>query len=150
MVYLSSTDNAAQPGFAWNNDANTGIFRAAEGQVGISCNGVTMATFYDQGMITPQDVTVFSDARLKTDLTPISDALEKLLTLSGYTYRRTDLQDTAQLHMGLIAQEVERVAPEAVSNTAAGIKAVNYNAALALVIQAVKELETRVAALEPR
>lgn len=152
MGYSSSTDSVGSPGFTWTNDLNTGMYQAGDGRVGIASNGTEVAVFEstgtNQGMYTQYDVTVLSDARVKTDLTPIGDAVEKVLALTGYTYRRKDHADKERWHMGLVAQEVEAVAPEAVNDTAAGLKAVNYGNMVALLVEAVKGLERRVAALE--
>ena len=57
------------------------------------------------------NVTAYSDSRIKTDLTEITDALSKVQQLTGYTYTRTD---TGRLETGLVAQYVLYVLPEAV------------------------------------
>lgn len=102
------------------------------------------------GTITATDsITAFSDARLKDNITKIPDALNKLNQLKGVTYTRKDLATNTQ-YAGLIAQDVQKVLPEAVVVTEDDIIAVNYNGIIGLLVEAIKELETKVAILEGR
>ncbi|WBF44229.1 tail fiber domain-containing protein [Serratia rubidaea] len=102
---------------------------------------------------------ISSDARMKTDITKISGALEKLTTISGYTYLK---QGTPEA--GVIAQEVENILPQSVTQTELTMndgsvlkdaRSININGVVALLVEALKEereariaLETRIAALE--
>lgn len=79
-----------------------------------------------------------SDLRLKTDLKALNKALETVSKLSGYTYT---LKDEKQRRGGLIAQEVESVFPEAVRTDSKGYKSIDYNAIIALLVNAIKELK---------
>lgn len=92
-------------------------------------------------------ITAFSDVRLKDNITKIPDALNKLNQLKGVTYTRKDLASDKQ-YAGLIAQDVQKVLPEAVAVTEDDIIAVDYNGVIGLLVEAVKELETKVAKLE--
>lgn len=83
------------------------------------------------------DITAFSDRRLKTNIQPIDSALDKLSRLGGYTYFR---KDTKVNSVGLIAQEVQSVMPDAVHTTDSGTLSVSYNAVVALLVQAINEL----------
>ena len=93
------------------------------------------------------NITAFSDARLKDNITEIPDALNKLNQLKGVTYTRKDLASDKQ-YAGLIAQDVQKVLPEAVAVTEDDIIAVDYNGVIGLLVEAIKELETKVAILE--
>lgn len=95
------------------------------------------------GTITPN-----SDERLKTDIQPLSNALEKVSALKGVTY---DWQDPAKhgndasRQVGLIAQDVEKVLPEAVrSRGPEQLKALNYNGLTGLLVEAIKEQQALV------
>lgn len=84
-----------------------------------------------------------SDIRMK-------DALEEIASpsLDGiYAYRYTLRADGIK-HYGLIAQEVQRLYPEAVSKDDEGYLALDYNAIVAVLLAKVKELETRIKRLE--
>jgi hypothetical protein len=91
------------------------------------------------------NVSAFSDRRLKTDLKQIEHALDKVEALTGYTFTRTDLY---QRHTGLIAQDVENVLPEAVSEGEGGMLALNYGAMMGLIVEALKELRREVGILQ--
>ena len=103
-----------------------------------------------------------SDARWKKDIQPLSHALDTVSKLEGVSYRwRQDefpekhFPDNRQV--GVIAQQVEKVAPELVTTDQDGYKAVNYTLTVPLLIEAIKELKAqnetlraRVEALEKR
>ena len=97
--------------------------------------------------------TSFSDSRLKTDITKIDSALDKVEQLNGYTFTyTTDDRKSA----GVIAQEVEKVLPSAVSekemplkiDDGVAYKTVEYDQLVGLLIEAVNELSNRVKELE--
>jgi hypothetical protein len=95
----------------------------------------------------------FSDLRLKTNIVPIEDALEKVEAINGVTFDPNEdalalgIDDRHQ--MGVIAQEIEAVAPELVTESAfKGYKTVRYDKLTALLIEAVKELSAKVKVLE--
>lgn len=85
-------------------------------------------------------ISQFSDVRLKKDITRIQNALDKVCSISGYTYLRKD-DDIKKPMAGVLAQEIEEVLPEAVhTNSVTGIKSVSYNDIIALLIEAIKDL----------
>jgi len=90
-----------------------------------------------------------SDSRKKNVIGPIADALTKVNALSGveYTWKDQELYG-AGTKVGLIAQDVEPVIPEIVNNTQDGFKSVDYSNLTAVLVEAIKELTTRVVALE--
>jgi hypothetical protein len=95
----------------------------------------------------------FSDLRLKTNIVPIADALEKVEAINGVTFDPNEaalaLGIDNRHQMGVIAQEIEAVAPELVCDSAfAGYKTVRYDKLTALLIEAVKELSAKVKTLE--
>lgn len=83
-----------------------------------------------------------SDARKKTGLTPVHP------DLSGLTAYRYTLKDDGKTHVGLVAQEVEKVIPEAVSEDKEGFLALDYHAVVAALVDEVNRLRERVEALE--
>lgn len=91
------------------------------------------------------DVVAFttSDTRLKTNITPVTDALDKLDQINGvYFDWNTDLQSVHSGHdIGVLAQEIEDILPEAVITRPDGYKAVRYEKLIPLLIQAIKELK---------
>jgi hypothetical protein len=98
------------------------------------------------------DIVAFSDARYKENLVKIDSALDKVGTLSGYTYDWIESKKKAhdRRQAGLIAQEVQKVLPEAVvvDEDNNGDLGLNYNAVIALLVNAVNELREEVRELK--
>jgi hypothetical protein len=86
------------------------------------------------------NVTAYSDIRLKEDLEPIPDAIEKVQSLTGYTYTRID---SGQRQTGLIAQEVQKVLPEAVMDDGEHLS-LAYGNMVGLLIEAIKEQQAQI------
>jgi Chaperone of endosialidase len=99
------------------------------------------ATF--TGVVTAPNFVSSSDARLKSEVETIAGALAIVSALRGV---RFTMDGSRQI--GLIAQEVETVLPEVVRDNEAGKLSVAYGNITGLLIEAVKELAARVAALE--
>ena len=117
---------------------------AAIGNWYIRDGSSTRFTFDDAGHFTATgNVTAYSDERLKTDLVQIDNALDKVSTLTGYTYNRQsldgELEDTPR-QAGLLASDIEKVLPEVVYTDKDGMKSVAYGNVIGLLIEAIKEL----------
>ena len=95
------------------------------------------------------DITAFSDNRIKDNVENIENALSKVNKINGVTYTRNDLENKNNRHVGLIAQEVLTVCPEAVRkiNDERGTLTVNYQGLIGLLVEAIKELDKKVKAL---
>tara|TARA_B100001287_G_scaffold223479_1_gene192737 strand:+ start:753 stop:3764 length:3012 start_codon:yes stop_codon:yes gene_type:complete len=91
------------------------------------------------------NVTAFSDERLKDNIETLENGLGKVEQLRGVTYTRDDREE-----IGVIAQEVEKILPEIVltADDEMGTKSVDYSRITAVLIEAVKELSARVKELE--
>ena len=93
------------------------------------------------------DITAFSDYRIKDNVETIEEALYKVKQLRGVSFSsRLDYSN----HIGVIAQEVERVVPEVVKTHSEGLKSVAYGNLVGLLIEAVKDLAAKVEELERR
>jgi len=95
------------------------------------------------GVVTAPNFVSSSDARLKSDVATIADALVLVCALRGV---RFTMGGTRQI--GVIAQEVDPILPEVVHEDPRGQLSVAYGNITGLLIEAVKELTARVAALE--
>lgn len=91
------------------------------------------------------NVTAFSDARLKDNIETLEDGLAKVEQLRGVTYTRDGKEN-----IGVIAQEVEKILPEIVltADDEMGTKSVDYSRITAVLIEAVKELSAKIKELE--
>ncbi len=104
------------------------------------------------GNIWANGTTYASDQRFKQNITAITNPLEKLLQINGVEYEmKTDSFQKNNFqtgrHIGLLAQNVETVVPEAV-NEKDGYKGVDYAKLVPLLIEAIKEQEKRIKELE--
>ena len=99
--------------------------------------------------------TTISDERLKHDIEPITDALSKVGQLNGCTFTYNNENKRSA---GLIAQDVEKVLPSAVSEVELPLqhddgiayKTVQYDQTIGLLVEAIKELTAKVEELEAR
>ena len=91
------------------------------------------------------DVTAFSDRRLKTDIEPITNALPKVMQMQGVYYKRNDVED-AREQIGVIAQDMEAIVPEVVltADDDMQTKSVDYGKLCAVLIESIKELKAEI------
>ena len=93
------------------------------------------------------DVIAFysSDKRLKDNIIPISNPIEKIKSIGGYEFDWNNNQSTYEGHdIGVIAQEIEDVLPELVTTRNTGYKAVKYEKIIALLIEGIKEQQKQI------
>jgi len=129
-------------GYAGNGAPSNGLI--VEGSVGI---GVTnpSSKLDVNGRINSNGITETSDKRLKKDIHTLQDALGKIESLRGVSYKwRTEEYPEknfkADEHIGVVAQEVEKVLPEVVNTDGEGYKSVEYSHLTPVLIEAIKEL----------
>lgn len=88
------------------------------------------------------DLNVNSDARLKANIISLGSTLAKLLQIDGKTYTmKKDVNETQKI--GLLAQDIEKVFPELVSENN-GIKSVNYQGLVPVLINALKDQQSEI------
>jgi hypothetical protein len=82
----------------------------------------------------------FSDIRLKENIINLEKSLEKVLLLRGvkFDWKNKEILEDKK-NIGFIAQEVEEIIPELVSENLNGFKQVNYIQMIALLVEAIKE-----------
>ena len=100
------------------------------------------------------DVVAFStsDRRLKENILPIENALCKVIEVTGNTFDWKELnkEQIQIIHgntgkdVGVIAQEIETILPEAVTTRDNGYKAVNYEKIIPLLIEAIKDQQKQI------
>jgi len=122
---------------------NDMIFKGNDGGSGVTAltldmSGAGAATFNN-------DVTAFSDKRLKTDIKNIDDALSKVMKMQGVYYKRNDIDD-AKEQVGVLAQDMEEVLPQVVLTADDEIKtkSVDYGKICSVLIEAIKDLKQQV------
>ena len=138
---ISISGNAATATSATSATSATTATTASTANALNSSNSYSMVNLTASGSITASgNVTAYSDAKLKTDMAQIRDALDKVETLTGYTYTRID---TGHRETGLIAQDVQAVLPEAVADND-GTLSLAYGNLVGLLVEAIKELRAEV------
>lgn len=110
------------------------------------------------GNVNANDVYIRSDRRLKKNLVEVRDALRKVSSLTAYSYDKKQTLEATEYdkkEVGLIAQDVEQVLPEAVTRVVDSsnkdgteILTLSNSALIALLVEAVKELSEKVKELE--
>jgi methionine aminopeptidase len=99
------------------------------------------------------DVIAFasSDERLKENVVPITNSIEKINQIGGYEYDWIPMEgihENTGHDIGVIAQEIEKVLPEIVTRRENGYLAVKYERIVALLIECVKEQQKQITNLE--
>jgi hypothetical protein len=88
-----------------------------------------------------------SDSRLKDNITPISTPVDKIKSLRGVEFDWNSGEQVGTHDVGLIAQDVEAVLPEAVTTQEDGYKNLAYTKVIPLLVEAMKEQQTMIEAL---
>jgi len=136
-VGLDSTDY-----ISWTNNTKTDFYINGNNKFRMEADG----DFHADGDVVAYSTTI-SDERLKTGITPVTDALTKVSQLNGVEFTR---KNNGQRSAGVIAQEVEKVLPQAIREKKLPLqtgeedtlyKTVEYDALHSLYIEAIKELK---------
>ena len=132
-------DGGVQFGALRNTSGNLFIQSGSTTAATFSGANVTFAGTLASGAITSSgNITAFSDERLKTNIKTIESGLDKVSKMRGVTFNRDDKLDS-----GVIAQELEEIAPELVktADDEMGTKSVAYGNMVGYLIEAIKELK---------
>ena len=107
---------------------------------GVTVSGVLTATgniTTSSGTISGAEVTATSDERLKSDIKTIDNALDKVMNMRGVSFTKQ-----AEKGIGVIAQEVEKILPEVVTD--GEYKSVAYGNMVGVLIEAIKEQQKQI------
>ncbi len=105
------------------------------------------------GNITSYSNSSCSDIRYKTNLSPLSNSLDKVLQLHGinYDWKREEFKEnnfSDKRQLGFSAQEVETLFPELVMTNEAGYKSVDYSRLTPVLVEAIKEQQKQIEAFQ--
>jgi hypothetical protein len=162
-IYLSGNERVSDPGsvvISAGNVIGTGsfiFFRTAgtEKMRIIGSGNVLIGSTSDNGyklqvtgsIYATGSIVANSDLTLKKNLAIINNPIDKLMQLNGYSYQ---WKSNDENQYGVIAQEVEKILPYAVSTGDDGIKGVSYNQIIPVLIEAIKELSTEINLLKQK
>ena len=146
-----NADGQADNSVTLGNSDVTAVYMAEDKGATVYAAGLDLNSFSITATSTvltlAGDLTINSDARLKDNIQPLGSTLDKLHQIEGKTY--TFLKDEEHTpKIGVLAQEVQAVFPELVTEGADGILSVNYQGLVPVLINAINEQEAKIAALE--
>ena len=125
---------------------NTGLIMSmlSSGNVGIGITTPTSKLHVNGAIFAVGDITALSDQRYKQNIVRLDHSLDMIRSINGYSYTRQDYRP-GERQIGLLAQELSKVLPEAVSYDSNNDQySINYNSLIAPLVEAVKELYDRV------
>ena len=129
--------------YGWNTSTN-----AARGSaIDLGTNTRKFKDAHFSGTVNAANFNTTSDATLKTNVETLTGSLDAVKALRGVSY---DWIDSGNSEVGVIAQEVEAVVPDVVSTNDQGIKSVKYGNLVGVLIEAIKEQQQRIEALEAK
>jgi len=109
-------------------------------------------SFFSGSVQASGDVVAYasSDERLKDEIIPISNPLEKINSIGGYSFVWNEEKQNIYkgTDYGVVAQEIEEILPELVQTREDGYKAVKYDKLVSLLIEGIKELSNEVTELK--
>jgi len=116
-------------------------------------NILATGTITTPGLISAGSYTCTSDSRYKKNITPIGNALARIMNLDGvyYNWKASEFKDmnfSKERQIGFVAQDVEKVFPELVHTDKDGYKSMSYDKMTAVLVEAVKEMNRKTVALE--
>ena len=146
--YYNLSGNTVTGSATQANPANTafvignGTFSSRSDAFKVMANGDTTVS---NDLTVGGDIVVSSDARLKANIVSLGSTLAKLLLIDGKTY--TTKRDGKQ-KIGVLAQDIQNVFPELVSQDDDEMLAVNYQGLIPILINALKEQDAKISRLE--
>lgn len=131
-----------------SGNLQTRVIIDGSGNVGIGTTSPIGYMLNVNGVIYGQDVQIFSDANYKTNILPVQNAVSKVQQMHGITYDFVE-DSTKRRRVGLLAQDVERVVPEAVIESD-GKKSLAYANLVGVLVEAIKEQQISIDTLRAR
>lgn len=159
--YWLQNSSGKNRGVIYAADAGVLSFRADLASTGATGKGMSLNG--STGALTVASVSQTSDERAKFWIKPVTGALDKVCALNGVTFSMHPTVQSTVRNAGVIAQDVQKVLPEAVTENKTdklqpvldkncqpveNPLTVDYNALSALYIEAIKELKAEVDSLK--
>ena len=150
-------------GAMYDSGGNGGVYREANGLwywyyhvgnnsmgIGGSTNSSSYVVYANGNIYATGDIVAYSDRRKKTDIVTIDSALDKVMAMRGVFYTKIDESDKGR-QVGVIAQEVNEILPEAVTYAAdVDEYGVKYGNIVGVLIEAIKEQQKEIDELKAK
>jgi hypothetical protein len=118
--------------------------------IGSSANSSSYVVYASGSIYATGDIVAYSDRRKKTDIVTIDSALDKVMAMRGVFYTKIDESEKGR-QVGVIAQEVNEILPEAVTYAAdVDEYGVKYGNIVGVLIEAIKEQQKQIDELKKR
>ena len=144
-------------GAMYDSGGNGGVYREANGLwywyyhvgnnsmgIGSSANSSSYVVYASGSIYATGDIVAYSDRRKKTDIVTIDSALDKVMAMRGVFYTKIDESEKGR-QVGVIAQEVNEILPEAVTYAAdVDEYGVKYGNIVGVLIEAIKEQQKQI------
>jgi hypothetical protein len=139
--YNSVNSTVTAGGSAASFDTDNAAFVIGNG-TGSSTKSDAFVVYFNGNATLSGDLTINSDERLKDNIQPLGSTLNKLHQIEGKTYSfKKDEEHTPKI--GVLAQEVQAVFPELVTEGGDGILSVNYQGLVPVLINAINEQDAK-------
>ena len=144
MTFLNDT-------IFWHTNGSERMRINSSGNIGIGMNNpseklTVNGNFIAYGTVTASgDITAFSDSRIKENIKTLPNALESVKRMRGVTYNKIGEEKQS---IGVIAQEVQSILPELVSENSDGMLSVAYGNITGVLIEAIKEQQKQIEELK--
>lgn len=142
IVIGASATGQADNSVVLGNASVTAVYMAQDGDAIVYAGGIgpdtdtDLVTFVNDAVTINGDLTLASDARLKSNILSLGATLSKLLKIDG---KRYTFKESGKESVGVLAQEIQEVFPELVKTNKEGLLSVNYQGLIPVLINAVKE-----------
>ena len=156
--YLDEGASLGIGGTAWTNlylgNGGTIDFNIGDVILTHSSNTLAMTGASSGGFTCDGDITAFksSDKRLKNNIVKIENPIEKIKKIGGYNFKWNKLGEENTINkgndVGVIAQEIEEILPEATTTRDNGYKAVQYEKIVPLLIECIKDQQIMIENLQ--
>jgi len=133
IATAASIEAEADNTFAADNNQTDLVFKLGSSEAATE----KMRLTHEGALVVTGDVTAFSDERLKSDVKTIDNALDKVMNMRGVSYTKQ-----AEKGVGVVAQEIEKVLPEVVTD--GEYKSVAYGNIVGVLIEAIKEQQKQI------
>jgi hypothetical protein len=136
-VYNGSIERTVSVAATSANTSGSLVARDASGD--FTAGSINCANLTASFTVTAQDINSTSDINLKTNIETVENPIEILTQLRGVSF---DWKASGKKSYGVIAQELEQILPDLVTN--GEVKSVNYNGLIAVLIEAIKDLKKEI------
>lgn len=153
VVLAGSSGSGTAASISADNSTNTDYYPLLSNSTSgsLSSTYVSNTKLYfnpSTGQLNATNFNSLSDATLKTNIQTIDNALEKTKELRGVAFK---WKDSGEDSLGFIAQEVEKVIPEAVhTSEKTNQKSVSYGMLIGLLVEAIKEQQSQLEGLKQK